>query len=109
MRGVSLARIFILVLLAVADTPASGADTAAVRFQWSTSIPLRDGVRLHASIYSPSNTQAPTPCVFTLTPYTTQSYHDRGVYFASHGLTYLVVDSRGRGGSEGEFKPFIQE
>ena len=108
-EGVSLARILILVLLAVAHTPASGADTAAVRFQWSTLIPLRDGVRLHASIYSPPNTQAPTPCIFTLTPYTTQSYHDRGVYFASHGLTYLVVDSRGRGDSEGEFKPLIQE
>jgi uncharacterized protein len=77
--------------------------------QWSVQVPLRDGVKLHASLYSPRDATGPTACVFTLTPYTTQSYHDRGTYYASHGLTYLVVDSRGRGDSEGQFKPFIQE
>jgi putative CocE/NonD family hydrolase len=84
---------------------------AAPKYQWDLQVPLRDGVKLHASLYSPSprDTKGPTPCIFTLTPYTTQSYHDRGTYYASHGLTYLVVDSRGRGDSEGQFRPFIQE
>src|SRR5262249_18932571 len=35
--------------------------------------------------------------------------HERGVYFAAHGLPFLTVDVRGRGNSEGEFRPFIQE
>ena len=81
----------------------------ADRYQWSVEVPLRDGVKLHASLYSPRDVQGPTPCVFTLTPYTTQSYHDRGTAYASHGLTYLVVDSRGRGDSGGVFEPFLQE
>lgn len=80
-----------------------------MRYEWSIRIPLRDGVKLHASVYGPREAQGRTPCVFTLTPYTTQSYHDRGVFYAAHGLTYLVVDSRGRGDSEGQFSPFIQE
>ncbi|MBL8265567.1 CocE/NonD family hydrolase, partial [Steroidobacter sp.] len=45
----------------------------------------------------------------TLTPYIGQTYHERGVYFASHGLPFLTVDVRGRGNSEGTFRPFIQE
>jgi uncharacterized protein len=84
---------------------ACGAD----RFQWNLRVPLRDGVKLHASLYSPRDAKGPTPCIFTLTPYTTQSYHDRGSAYASHGLSYLVVDSRGRGDSEGQFQPFLQE
>ena len=83
--------------------------SASVRYEWSVTVPLRDGVRLHASLYRPRPDAAPAPCVFTLTPYTTQSYHDRGIAYASHGLSYLVVDSRGRGDSEGQFQPFLQE
>lgn len=82
---------------------------AAERYQWDVQVPLRDGVKLHASLYSPVGAKGPTPCIFTLTPYTTQSYHDRGMAYSSHGLTYLVVDSRGRGDSEGRFEPFVQE
>ena len=96
--------------------PAAGAgagpaapESTLVRYRWAVSVPLRDGVKLHASLYTPRQSAGPVPCVFTLTPYTTQSYHDRGVAYASHGLVYLVVDSRGRGDSEGQFKPFIQE
>ena len=64
---------------------------------------------LNATVYTPRDQKAPAPCIFTLTPYIAQSYHDRGVYFAAHGLPFLTVDVRGRGNSEGEFHPFIQE
>ena len=70
---------------------------------------MRDGVHLNATVYTPKDQKAPAPCIFTLTPYIAQSYHDRGVYFAAHGLPFLTVDVRGRGNSEGEFRPFIQE
>ncbi|MBV5325678.1 MAG: CocE/NonD family hydrolase, partial [Rhodospirillaceae bacterium] len=72
-------------------------------------IPLRDGVELNATIYLPKGQAAPAPCIVTLTPYIGQSYHDRGVYFAAHGLPFLTVDVRGRGNSGGEFRPLIQE
>src|SRR5688500_17316270 len=92
-----------------ADAPASPPDPATVKFQWGVKIPLRDGVKLNATVYTPRDQKAPAPCVFTLTPYISQSYHDRGLYFAAHGYPFLTVDVRGRGNSEGTFEPLINE
>jgi uncharacterized protein len=91
------------------DSPPSVPDAAKVQFTWSVKIPLRDGVHLNATVYTPRDQEAPAPCIFTLTPYIAQTYHVRGIYFAAHGLPFLTVDVRGRGNSEGEFHPFIQE
>ncbi len=71
-------------------------------------IPLHDGVALAATAYLPRDTR-PGPCIFTLTPYVGVSYHDRGMWFASHGLAFFTVDVRGRGDSEGSFTPNLQE
>ncbi len=84
-------------------------DAAKVEWQWGVKIPLRDGVRLNATVYKPAGLKEPRPCLFTLTPYISQSYHDRGMYFAAHGYPFLTVDVRGRGNSEGVFRPLIQE
>ncbi len=77
--------------------------------QWGVTIPMRDGVTLSATLYLPVNYREVSPAIFTLTPYIGQTYHDRGMYFATHGYPFLTVDSRGRGNSEGTFKPFLQE
>jgi len=110
------AAIFLLALVlgtvavpALPDPPAGVSDAARVNLQWDVKIPMRDGVRLSATVYTPRNQNGPAPCIFTLTPYIAQSYHDRGVYFAAHGLPFLTVDVRGRGNSEGRFEPFFQE
>jgi putative CocE/NonD family hydrolase len=100
--------------LALVTALASAADTAKppgdpVQFQWGVKIPMRDGVRLNATLYRPLEQKEPVPCVFTLTPYISQSYHDRGMYFAAHGYVFATVDVRGRGNSEGEFTPLLQE
>src|SRR5262249_41764084 len=91
-----------------ADAPAP-LDAAKVQFTWGVKIPMRDGVKLDATVYRPSGQEKPAPCVFTLTPYISQSYNDRGIYFAAHGYPFLTIDVRGRGNSEGEFRPMIQE
>jgi putative CocE/NonD family hydrolase len=91
-----------------ADTPASP-DPAKVELHWGQKIPLRDGVHLNATVYLPKDAKEPSPCVFTLTPYVSDTYHDRGMYFAAHGYPFLLVDVRGRGNSEGTFTPFLQE
>jgi uncharacterized protein len=70
---------------------------------------MRDGVQLQATVYTPRGEVKPAPCIFTLTPYIAQSYHDRGMYFAAHGYPFLTVDVRGRGNSQGQFRPLIQE
>jgi|SRR5579872_311022 len=84
-------------------------DVAKVDLHWGVKIPLRDGVHLSATVYTPREQKSPAPCIFTLTPYIAQSYHDRGVYFAAHGYPFLTVDVRGRGNSEGQFDPLLQE
>ena len=85
------------------------AAPGAVDIRWSVRIPLRDGIGLNATVYTPKEQRAPAPCIFTLTPYIGDSYHDRAMYFAAHGLPFLLVDVRGRGNSEGAFTPFSQE
>ncbi|HJU39418.1 MAG TPA: CocE/NonD family hydrolase, partial [Tahibacter sp.] len=102
----------LLALAAGATTTVRAADEAEatpVDFQWGVKIPLRDGVKLNATLYRPQGQKDALPCVFTLTPYISQSYHDRGMYFAAHGYVYLTVDVRGRGNSDGEFTPLLQE
>jgi uncharacterized protein len=80
-----------------------------VEMFWGVKIPLRDGINLNATLYRSKEQTDPAPAVFTLTPYVGQTYHDHAVYFAAHGYPFLCVDTRGRGNSEGEFKPFINE
>ena len=96
---------FFSIQVAAAEPPAA----SKVRFQWGVKIPMRDGIKLNATAYVPRQQAAPAPCIFTLTPYISQSYHDRGIYFASHGLAFLTVDVRGRGNSDGRFRPMLQE
>ena len=80
-----------------------------VTMHWGVKIPMRDGTRLSATLYLPEGGDVPAPCLFDLTPYTGNRNHPRASLFAQHGFPVLVVDSRGRGNSEGTFAPFIQE
>jgi hypothetical protein len=55
-----------------------------VDFSWGVKIPMRDGIHLNATVYKPKSGD-PTPVIFTLTPYISDSYHARAFYFAQHG------------------------
>jgi putative CocE/NonD family hydrolase len=79
-----------------------------VDFLWGIKIPMQDGVHLSATLYKPKGSK-PTPAIFTLTPYIADSYHSRAYYFAQQGYAFLLIDCRGRGNSEGEFEPFVNE
>jgi putative CocE/NonD family hydrolase len=80
-----------------------------VDMTWGVKIPVRDGVKLNATVYRPHGQKEALPLVFTFTPYIGDSYTDRAMYFAAHGFVYALVDVRGRGNSEGEFEPFANE
>jgi len=88
-------------------TAASGNKTSSFIIT-DAMIPLNDAIRLHARIWKPQNTE-PAPAIFTLTPYTADDVHQQGSYFAKHGYTYVSVDTRGRGDSEGTFSPLNNE
>ncbi|MFC0534256.1 CocE/NonD family hydrolase [Phytohabitans kaempferiae] len=76
-----------------------------VDIQWDVKVPMRDGTQLSGLLYLPDPLETPRPAIHQLTPYVAQTYHEVGVYFASNGYPYLVVDIRGRGNSPGEFYP----
>jgi putative CocE/NonD family hydrolase len=95
-----------LLAAGVASGPLAG-RTADVT--WGVKIPMRDGVNLNATLYRPHGQTEPLPVIFTLTPYISDTYHERGMYFARNGYVFALVDSRGRGNSEGDFVPFINE
>ncbi len=95
--------------LSISGTAAAAEPTVPVDVTFQTRLKLRDGVELSATVYRPRGVAERRPCVFELTPYIADSYHDRGRYFAAHGLPFLVVDVRGRGNSGGTFHPFVQE
>ncbi|MGA3078475.1 MAG: CocE/NonD family hydrolase [Bryobacteraceae bacterium] len=101
-------KIFSLAFLAFAPLHAEQAP-AVIDFLWGVKIPMRDGIRLNATVFKPKAMPAPLPVVFTLTPYIADSYEDRASYFARHGYVFALVDVRGRGNSEGGFEPFANE
>jgi uncharacterized protein len=82
---------------------------ASVRLEWGIKIPMRDGTRLNATVYLPREVQIPAPAILAMTPYVADHLHDRAAYFAAHGFPFVAVDVRGRGNSEGTFRPRIQE
>jgi putative CocE/NonD family hydrolase len=80
-------------------------DPTAVMLSYDVRIPMRDGIELSATLFRPKGQAAPAPAIFTLTPYLADTFHSAGVFFATHGFPFLVVDCRGRGGSGGDFRP----
>jgi putative CocE/NonD family hydrolase len=101
-----------LALAARADESAASKihpTEAAIDLKWAVPIPMRDGIKLNATLYLPRDLAKPVPGVFTLTPYISDTYHERGLYFARHGYVFALVDVRGRGNSQGQFKPFIHD
>lgn len=108
------ARLLLLIVISLASFRSLPAQPAAIEgnyaIRWGVKIPLRDHVELNATIYLPTMSgAAPTPVIFTLTPYQSDTYHARASYFAAHGYAFALVDVRGRGNSAGEFEPFVNE
>ena len=84
-----------------------------VDFTWGVEIPVRDGAVLAGTLYRPDGysleDDGPLTTIVTITPYISDRYHPDAQYFARHGFAFLIVDTRGRGNSEGEFKPLDLE
>jgi putative CocE/NonD family hydrolase len=94
---------------AVSAQEAAKANGDDVDMEWGVKIPMRDGVKLNATVYRRHGQKDSLPVIFTLTPYIGDSYTDRAMYFAKHGYVYALVDVRGRGNSDGNFEPFLAD
>ncbi len=71
-------------------------------------IPMRDGIRLHAIILRPTDTDEPLPFLMQRTPYgvdgsTSDSINARYTELAQSGYIFVMEDIRGRYRSEGTF------
>jgi putative CocE/NonD family hydrolase len=97
---------FLLSFTALVLPGVLGAAEESVDLTWGLKIPMRDAVALNATLYRPHGSQAPLPVIFTMTPYISDTYHDRAMFFARHGYVFAIVDVRGRGNSGGRFVPF---
>ena len=102
-----LACCLLVVVAACVVMPRAIAKTAAenVAIDLHHMIPMRDGVKLAATIWRPSGQKKPLPVVLVLTPYISDETQERAVKFAENGYVYVSVDVRGRGTSEGKFTP----
>ncbi len=72
-------------------------------------IPMRDGVTLSADVTLPD--ELPAPAVVLRTPYgkSGEMQTKRADVFAKGGYVAVLVDVRGRGDSEGEFRPYVAD
>jgi len=84
----------------------SGRISVPADVQWGVRIPMRDGISLNAMVFRPRGRTAPAPVVFEMTPYGIDAFYAGGKDFAAHGLNFVLIDSRGRGDSGGEFEMF---
>lgn len=90
------------------DGVRAGPDTAGIHIT-DVMIPVEEGVRLHGRLWRPAPRSRARPVILSVTPYTSDDAHRYGTYFAGHGYAYLNVDVRGRGASDGEFWPLVQD
>lgn len=102
---------WLLATLVFALSPAAlaGQSAAGVDLKFGVKIPLRDGVRLNATLYLPPGPPEPRSVVLAMTPYIADRYHTYVLPAVKRGYVVAVVDVRGRGSSEGTFTPFAQE
>lgn len=72
-------------------------------------IPMRDGVELSANVFLPK-AEGRFPTVLARSPYGKGGTRGgQGSLFASRGYVFISQDCRGRGTSQGEWVPFVNE
>lgn len=89
-------------------------DTQRIRTLFDQRVPMRDGITLSADIYLPVGETAETakwPTVLLRTPYLKADVHilERAHYFTGQGYVYVALDVRGRGDSDGQFVPYVND
>lgn len=72
-------------------------------------VTTRDGTKLAADVYVPTDRNGPGPTIVERTPYDRRNGELRqmATFFAARGYNVVLQDTRGRGDSEGEFQHYL--
>lgn len=119
LKNIFLCCFMLLCTLAAAQRP-SAADSAFIRDNYTKRevlIPMRDGVRLFTSIYTPKDLSKKYPIIMRRSPYSCSPYgadtyttRIQNMELARAGYIFVFQDVRGRYMSEGNFvdvRPYI--
>jgi uncharacterized protein len=90
------------------QAPKRGAFVPTVRVDKNVKVPMRDGVTLATDIYYPDGA-GPFPVLLSRTPYNKDGSARNADFFAKNGYVVVVQDSRGLYGSDGEWRPYVDE
>jgi putative CocE/NonD family hydrolase len=112
--------ILLIALQAWAQQDPAPVDVKTTYQKTEVQVPMRDGVKLFVSIYTPRDTSKRYPILMTRTPYSAAPYgpdaYRRSVgpsqALAREGYIFAYCDVRGRWMSEGEFsnmRPMLKE
>lgn len=101
--------IYLMILLGIVCGPlAARAGSGGAGYEKSEfMVPMRDGIKLHTSVYQPEKREGPLPIILVRTPYGTgndaAALDDYLKDMADDGYVFAFQDIRGRHKSEGTF------
>ena len=77
-----------------------------MRVDWNTRVPMRDGTELSADVFR-SGSGKPRTTLVARTPYNKNNAESqaRAEAYVADGYNFVWMDVRGRGDSDGEFRP----
>ena len=80
-----------------------------IEFRENVKVPMRDGVNLTANIFLPK-AEGKFPVLLARSPYGKgDEKHGDGRYYTPRGYVVMIQDCRGKGSSEGEWTPFMDD
>jgi len=100
----------ILVSVFISPQTISAAEKVfEVEVRTDVKIPMRDGVQLSAHIFLPK-AEGKFPVILVRSPYGKgDEKNGDGLFYASSGYVFISQDCRGKGASQGQWEPFLNE
>ncbi|MFQ5841205.1 MAG: CocE/NonD family hydrolase [Thermodesulfobacteriota bacterium] len=97
--------------IAIADHEASQVQYGVVKEE-NVEIQMRDGTIIRADVYRP-DAEGQFPVLVARTPYNKETASSiragTHLFFPPRGYVFVIVDTRGRYASDGEFAPFLDD
>jgi putative CocE/NonD family hydrolase len=108
-RLLRIPHVSLLLCLAASLSLAGAATTYEVEVRTNVMVPMQDGVRLATNVFLPK-AEGKWPVLLMRSPYGKgDEKQGDGLYYASRGYVFVSQDCRGRGASQGQWEPFVNE